>query len=87
GVVEQTVFDGEETALDYVMQGDPQRYPLYMDVTSGDSARVLDAYDEALATDAFGLELEARQALKRLGLDGHEATRLRELSGGEQTRA
>lgn len=39
GVVEQTVFDGEETALDYVMQGDPQRYPLYMDVTSGDSKR------------------------------------------------
>ncbi|WP_114165945.1 ribosomal protection-like ABC-F family protein [Exiguobacterium sp. TNDT2] len=87
GVVKQTVFDGEETALDYVMQGDPQRYPLYMDVTSGDTARVLEAYDEALATDAFGLELEARQALKRLGLNGYEATRLRELSGGEQTRA
>ncbi|WP_404283304.1 ribosomal protection-like ABC-F family protein [Exiguobacterium aurantiacum] len=87
GVVEQTVFDGEETALDYVMQGDPQRYPLYMDVTSGDTARVLEAYDEALATDAFGLELEARRALKRLGLDAQDSIRLRELSGGEQTRA
>ncbi|TCI31503.1 ABC-F family ATP-binding cassette domain-containing protein [Exiguobacterium sp. SL-10] len=87
GVVEQTVFDGEETVLDYVMQGDPQRYPLYMDVTSGDTARVLEAYDKALVSDAFGLELEAKQALKRLGLDAHDLTRLRELSGGEQTRA
>lgn len=86
GVVEQTVFDGETTALDYVMQGDSARYALYLSVTSGDSARVLEAYDEALATDAFELELEARQALKRLGLDGYETSRLRELSGGEQTR-
>ncbi|WP_215114444.1 ribosomal protection-like ABC-F family protein [Exiguobacterium sp. s70] len=86
GVVEQTVFDGEETALDYVMQGDLARYNLYLAVTSGDSARVLEAYDEALTVDAFALELEARQALKRLGLDGHDSSRLRELSGGEQTR-
>ncbi|MFY9944805.1 MAG: ATP-binding cassette domain-containing protein, partial [Exiguobacterium chiriqhucha] len=64
GVVEQTVFDGEETALDYVMQGDLARYNLHLAVTSGDSARVLEAYDEALAVDAFALELEARQALK-----------------------
>ncbi|WP_396129428.1 ABC-F family ATP-binding cassette domain-containing protein [Exiguobacterium mexicanum] len=86
GVVEQTVFDGETTALDYVMQGDSARYALYVAVTSGDSERVLEAYDEAIATEAFGLELEARQALKRLGLDGHETSRLSELSGGEQTR-
>lgn len=86
GIVEQTVFDGEESVLDYVMQGDSMRYDLYQAVTSGDSTRVLESYDEALATDAFQLEADARQALKRLGLDAHDSNRLRELSGGEQTR-
>ncbi|MCC5892515.1 ribosomal protection-like ABC-F family protein [Exiguobacterium sp.] len=86
GVVEQAVLERDATALEYVMQGDAKRYPLYVAVTSGDAQRVLSVYDEALAVDAFGLEDEARRALKQLGLETHETSRLRELSGGEQTR-
>lgn len=86
GIVDQAVLERDATALEYVMQGDAERYPLYVAVTSGDAQRVLSVYDEALAADAFGLEDEARRALKQLGLETHETSRLRELSGGEQTR-
>ncbi|TCI53609.1 ABC-F family ATP-binding cassette domain-containing protein [Exiguobacterium sp. SH5S13] len=87
GVVEQTVFVGEGTTLAYVMKGDDERFRLYEEVTSGDTERVLAVYDEAMACDAFGLEAEANQALKRIGMDGMGLRRLSDLSGGEQTRA
>lgn len=87
GIVEQTLFDGEETVLDYVMQGDDERFRLYEEVTSGDTERVLAVYDEAMACDVFGLEAEANQALKRIDIEGLGLRRLSDLSGGEQTRA
>ncbi|TCI53801.1 ABC-F family ATP-binding cassette domain-containing protein [Exiguobacterium sp. SH1S21] len=87
GVVEQTVFVGEGTTLAYVMKCDDERFRLYEEVTSGDTERVLAVYDEAMACDAFGLEAEANQALKRIGMDGMGLRRLSDLSGGEQTRA
>ncbi|TCI65770.1 ribosomal protection-like ABC-F family protein [Exiguobacterium sp. SH0S2] len=87
GVVEQTVFVGDGTTLAYVMKGDSERFRLYEEVTSGDTERVLAVYDEAMACDAFGLEAEANQALKRIGMDGMGLRRLSDLSGGEQTRA
>lgn len=86
GVVEQTVFDGDETTLAYVMRADEKRYHLYEEITSGDTERVLAVYDEAIACDAFGLEITATQALKRIGMDGKDLRRLSDLSGGEQTR-
>ncbi|TCI45996.1 MULTISPECIES: ribosomal protection-like ABC-F family protein [unclassified Exiguobacterium] len=87
GVVEQTVSVGDGTTLAYVMKGDSERFRLYEEVTSGDTERVLAVYDEAMACDAFGLEAEANQALKRIGMDGMGLRRLSDLSGGEQTRA
>ncbi|EPE63155.1 ABC transporter family protein [Exiguobacterium sp. S17] len=87
GVVEQTVSVGDGTTLAYVMKGDDERFRLYEEVTSGDTERVLAVYDEAMACDAFGLEAEANQALKRIGMDGMGLRRLSDLSGGEQTRA
>ncbi|TCI43420.1 ABC-F family ATP-binding cassette domain-containing protein [Exiguobacterium sp. SH3S2] len=87
GVVEQTVFVGDGTTLAYVMKGDGERFRLYEEVTSGDTERVLAVYDEAMACDAFGLEAEANQALKRIGMDEMGLRRLSDLSGGEQTRA
>lgn len=87
GVVEQTLYSGDETTLTYVMQSDDERFRLYEEVTSGDTERVLAVYGEAIACDVFGLEAEAKQALKRIGMDEMGSRRLSDLSGGEQTRA
>ncbi|MEW8968869.1 ribosomal protection-like ABC-F family protein [Exiguobacterium alkaliphilum] len=86
GIVEQALETSDETLLSYVMSGDQLRLQLYEDVMSGETDRVMRAYDAAIERGAYELEAEAKRALKRLGLS-HGARRLSELSGGEQTRA
>lgn len=86
GVVEQTIEDESQTVMEFVLRSDMTRFHLYEEVFSGDDERVLRAYERALEQDIYSFESEARQALKRLGIDHLANRRLCDLSGGEQTR-
>ncbi|WP_214794432.1 MULTISPECIES: ribosomal protection-like ABC-F family protein [unclassified Exiguobacterium] len=87
GLVRQTIESEDMSLLEWVMRSDPERYALYEDVFSGDEARVMASYEQALSLDVYMLEQEATKALTRLGLDGQLDQNINDLSGGEKTRA